>query len=123
MLQVLDQLERRPARRQAAAPQLAHGQLNELGNQPGAEILEISQEHRAPRARRIRWRGEGDSCGEVISRHKQNPVAWLAMAATVFSAEGQPPLTASRWGIGSCLPFVSVMSLRSSGTGSSARPR
>jgi hypothetical protein len=57
--QVLGQLQRRPAGRQAAAGQLGGGQRLQLGGQPGAEVVQVAEEDLGARAGRVGRLGKG----------------------------------------------------------------
>jgi hypothetical protein len=84
--QVLGQLKRDPAGRQAAAAEFGGGQRLELGGQPGPEVVQVAQEDLGARRGRSGRLGElvdaayypvmGTSCQRPPLRLRLLPLAW-----------------------------------------------
>jgi len=72
---VLEQLDRRPARRKPAAPQLAGRQRFQFAHQPGPEIVEVAEED-------LGARGHRNGGFRERQAHKDKPAAPLRQDGT-----------------------------------------
>jgi hypothetical protein len=82
---MLQQLDRRPARRQPAAPLLCVGQRRDVGDQPGPEELEVAEEDLGPGRH---WNGglrerqaHKDKPASSRQENQPHPVRWQHRAA------------------------------------------